>query len=576
MQWRDFGSGSTDPPAADNAANGAPPSRNRAEIVPKSALLRIGTAEADLARGTVRAPDGTVTELRRQSAGVLRFLAAHRGTNVGRDALHAAVWGHVAVTDDSLVQCIGDIRRALGSARDALRTVPREGYRLETGPPPAERTAPRKGWRPLAAASAALVVVAGLLALALATSSPPPEPAGAPVVAVLPFANGTGGDRWDRLAQGVTEEVIADLGRNDWIFVYAAAATRPYAGATPQALGTALAADVVVTGSVQAEGKRVRISAALADAGSGRQVWAESREGPADDLLALQTSAAEALVAELAGGYTGAIARAGRARAHDKTGSLAAYDLYLLGTEHKHRFTRADMALARDYYRRAVALDPGFARAWVGLAIAEGFLYGYAMTGDEAAEHDANQRVAVERAMAADPDDPAVLLESSRLFAMQGDLVAAERAIRQAVERAPNDADILAVASWSAPERSPITTEAIAWADRALALNPTRPDWYLAAKGEAMYAAGDDAGAIAVLRQGPKDYLDGWLMIAGAAAALGDEATVREATGEVHRISPDFDLDRYFDGWPWEPTFRDRFRAGVLRAGLGGSGAEGH
>ena len=62
----------------------------------------------------------------------------------------------------------------------------------------------------------------------------------------------------------------------------------------------------------------------------------------------------------------------------------------------------------------------------------------------------------------------------------------------------------------------------MAWADRALALNPERPDWYMAAKGQAAFAAGDDAGAIAALKQGPKDYLDGWVMIAEAAANLGD------------------------------------------------------
>ena len=515
-----------------------------------------------------------MTELRAQSARVLAVLAERRGEIVGKDELHAAVWGDIAVTEDSLVQCIGDIRRALGGARDALATVPRRGYCLEpeTGPGrnrvPGPAAAPARRSRRLILAALA-TVAAGLVAAWSWAALHPPPPAKGPVVAVLPFANASGGARWDRLAAGVTDEMIADLGRNDWIAVFAKASTAPLAAATPAA---------------GARGARRRLRRHRHGAGRarprprspprsstprrGRQVWAEDWQGPPDDLLALQTSAAEALTAELAGAYTGAIARAGRARAHAKTTSLDAFDLYLIATEHKHRFTEADLQLAKQYYLKAVALDPGFARAWAGLSIAQGFLAGLAMTPDELAARLAEQRGYIEHAVAADPDDPAVLIEASRLDAMDGDLDAAARKLRRAVERAPNDADNLAVAAWSAPERAPLAAEAVAWADRALALNPERPDWYMAAKGQAAFAAGDDAGAIAALKQGPKDYLDGWVMIAEAAANLGDTRQAEAAVAEVRRLSPDFDLEVYLGGWPWEPTFSRRLREGAIRAGL--------
>ncbi len=532
-------------------------------------MLRLRGAEIDLARGAVRAPDGTLTELRRQSAAVLRRLAARPGETVSKDTLHDEVWAEIAVTDDSLVQCIGEIRRALGAARDALRTVPREGYRLEIGEEPPSGAKGRRR-APILAAGAAAAVLAAALAWALGAFAPAPPPPRGPVVAVLPFANDAGDVRWGRRARGVTDEVIADLERNDWIFVYAAAATAPHAGATPQAVRAALDADFVVTGAVQAEGEQVRVTAALADAATGRQVWGESREGPANDLLSLQTGTAEALVAELAGSYTGAIARASRDRAHAKTGSLEAYDLFLLGIEHKHRFTREDLTLASDYFRRAVALDPGFAKAWVGLAISEGFICGLSMNPEEASAHADAQVAAIERAMEADPTDPTVLLEASRLYAIHGDIPAAGRAIREAVARAPNDADVLAVAAWTAPERSTIGAEAVAWADRALALNPAHPDWYMIAKGVAAFAAGDNTGAIAAFRQGSREFLDSWVYVAAAAALLGDEQTVREARGEIARLSPDFDPDVFFADWPWEPEYRRRFRTAALRAGLDG------
>jgi len=141
---------------------------------------------------------------------------------------------------------------------------------------------------------------------------------------VLPFENLSNPGRWDRLARGVTEEVIADLATNSWIFVLADATTRPYAGATPQAVRAALGASHVVTGTIQAEGDRVRVTAALA--AGGRQRWARQWEGPTDDLLAIQAAAAEALVGELAGPYYGAIARADHDRSERrKAGSLSAY-----------------------------------------------------------------------------------------------------------------------------------------------------------------------------------------------------------------------------------------------------------
>ncbi len=454
-------------------------SRNAPEIAPK---FSVGGAEVDLARGTVRAPDGVETELRRQSAAVLRLLAAHRGEIVGKQAIYDAVWGDIAVTEDSLVQCIGDIRQALGTARDMLRTAPRQGYRLEaeSASPPEPRRAPLLG-----VLLAALILVAGWIGYgARDPSSAASDGFAGPTVAVLPFENLAGGERWDRLARGLTEEVIADLATNPWLAVLADATTRPHAGETPQAVGAALGARHVVTGTIQAEGDRLRVTAALADAATGRQLWTRQWDGAADDLLAIQTAAAEALAGELAGRYSGAIARADRDRAHRQTtGSLEAYELYLLGVEHKHRFTLADYDIAEDYLHRATALDPGFAKAWVVLAIIQQFRMGYATSDAEFDVLNDRHRDYAMRALAADPNDPGALIEASRVYAVAGDLAAAERALRRAVDLAPNDADVLAIAGWSAPERAPIGRDALAWVERAQALNPDGPGWYMTAKG---------------------------------------------------------------------------------------------
>jgi pimeloyl-ACP methyl ester carboxylesterase/DNA-binding winged helix-turn-helix (wHTH) protein len=114
----------------------AGPSRDPSEIVPKSAPLHLCGAWIEPAAGRVRAPDGTTTMLRAQSAAVLRVLAGRCGDAVSKDALFEAVWGDIAVTGDSLVQCVGDIRRALGGAREVVRTLPGFGYMLAEPPAP--------------------------------------------------------------------------------------------------------------------------------------------------------------------------------------------------------------------------------------------------------------------------------------------------------------------------------------------------------------------------------------------------------------------------------------------------------
>jgi pimeloyl-ACP methyl ester carboxylesterase/DNA-binding winged helix-turn-helix (wHTH) protein len=101
-----------------------------------SAPLHLGGAWIEPAAGRIRAPDGRTTILRAQSAAVLRVLACRCGDAVSKDALFDQVWGGIAVTGDSLVQCIGEIRSALGGAREVVRALPGFGYMLAEPPAP--------------------------------------------------------------------------------------------------------------------------------------------------------------------------------------------------------------------------------------------------------------------------------------------------------------------------------------------------------------------------------------------------------------------------------------------------------
>jgi TolB-like protein/DNA-binding winged helix-turn-helix (wHTH) protein len=530
----------------------------------------LGDAAIDLAAGRVHAPDGTETELRVQSAAVLRALAARRGETVTKDELHTAVWGDIAVTDDSLVQCVGDIRRAFGSARDMIQTVRGRGYRLAVEGEAAPRA--RRWSRAAMAGAAAFLAIAGAFALYLPDGGPdaagPLAAHGGPVVAVLPFENLSKPGRWDRLARGVTEEVIADLATNSWIFVLADATTRPYAGATPQAVRAALGASHVVTGTIQAEGDRVQVTAALA--ADGRQRWARQWDGPTDDLLAIQAATAEALVGELAGPYYGAVARADRERVERrKPGSLSAYELYLLGVKYKHKDYSLFLSLDENFLRQAVGVDPQFARAWVALVEIQALRQARATTEAEFRRFGEMRRTYLSKSVEADPDDPEVLIEVAKQAARDGDQAAVARALRRATARAPNDAEILASAARFAPEGASLGPEAVTWAERALALNPGGPAWYHTALGVAFFAVGDDARAAEALSSDPSDVPDRLLYLASAEAMLGHTNRARRAGDRLRELVSGFALASYMDGWPREPGLWQRLHDGAVRAGLG-------
>ncbi|NNE80686.1 MAG: adenylate cyclase, partial [Silicimonas sp.] len=106
-------------------------SRKSAEIAPKShEIIQLGDFRFFVKSRELQDSAGSTVTLRSQSADVLAYLAMHAGVLVSKDALIAAVWGDTFVTNDSLVQCIGDIRRALGDENhEIVQTSPRKGYK---------------------------------------------------------------------------------------------------------------------------------------------------------------------------------------------------------------------------------------------------------------------------------------------------------------------------------------------------------------------------------------------------------------------------------------------------------------
>jgi len=277
----------------------------------------------DLAGERLRARDGTTIPLRPQAFATLRYLLAHPMRLVSKDELFAAVWGGEAVSDDSLVQCIHEIRRALGDhAHAVLQTAPRRGYRL-------------------AAAGTG-------------------EAGSAAPIAVLPFEN-LGDARLATLAKGLTDEVIAGLAPFRSLAVIPRTEfARGSDESDPRAVAARFAARYLLGGSLRREGARFRVIARLVDGETGRLVWSGRFEAEAADLFELQ----DRLTAEIVGVVAPTLRRAEIERARRaRPASLDAYELVLRALPHVFANSAEGCEAALPLVEAALARDPDYLAA---------------------------------------------------------------------------------------------------------------------------------------------------------------------------------------------------------------------
>ncbi len=311
--------------------------------------MNLGDASLDVAGGLLLDRGGQPVALRAQSMKVLLQLARRPGEVVTREGLLDGVWGEVHVTDDSLTQCVSEIRQAIGDqGHRVLQTVPKRGYRLvpavEMQAQAVEEAAPGRQIS-LWLVPAALVAVAVLGLNAWTTRST--DPAALPAIAVLPFEDLAGEARWERLGRGLAAEIGADLSRSKGMIVIPAETVEAAVGEPKRAAET-LGVRFVLDGTIQAKGEELRVTARLTDTEEGAVVWSDRWARPAEDLFAVQDEIVGRIGGALDGTWTGMLARVVREGAEERpTRSLEAHELYLLGAEAKHEFTRGLCPIGR-------------------------------------------------------------------------------------------------------------------------------------------------------------------------------------------------------------------------------------
>jgi TolB-like protein/DNA-binding winged helix-turn-helix (wHTH) protein/cytochrome c-type biogenesis protein CcmH/NrfG len=355
--------------------------------------------------------DGSEIPLRPKTFALLHHLVANSGRLVSKEELFAAAWPNLAVTDDVLVQSIGELRRAFGEDGSRLiKTVSRRGYRFEaavevvatrerhppdaTQPPdtsgsaylgdiiarahpPAFLAGTPKALRAGILVSVALaILLAGLWGvvgsdwfsggLRSGGRSATVEVGAKPAIAVLPFLNQSDESAREYFAEGLTQDIINALGRFSALTVMSWNAVFPYKGkpASPGEIARKLAVRYQVEGNVRLTGDRVRVSAQLINS-DGHVLWSGRFDESLVDVFALQ----DRITTQIAGALAIRVTQFERRRALAKpTENLEAYDLVLRARPALQRPTRASNAEARGLLRRAIELDPNYAAAYAGLA----------------------------------------------------------------------------------------------------------------------------------------------------------------------------------------------------------------
>ena len=458
--------------------------------------FRFGEFTLDVDRNALL-KGGKEIPLRPKAYDVLHHLVLHAQTLVTKQQLMDAVWGDVIVTDDSLTQCLVEIRRALHDQdRQLIRTVPRRGVILEL---PAERLAPgddhekAPAWTPSAtmpgigglrrlAVSALLVLVllATWMHWAVQRSPPPMEPA-ANVAMSLPFEpipqsvavlafddlSPDGDQGW--FADGVAEDVLNLLAQSPDLTVMARTSSFAFRGTQADIATIARRLNVayVLEGSVRRDDQTVRVTAQLIDARTSAHLWSMSSDHTLSDVLKVQQDIALGVANTLHATLTDTDAPG--QPPSPLTEDPEAWAHYKRGQFLYQRRAPGDLVLAGQLYQAAVDRNPQMARAWAGLAAV--YLMEFYSGTRPSQILEPLVREAVENGLAANPDDPEVLIRAGRYEDAFGDRLAAENYYERAWETDPDNLLVLSVFAGRAADRKDYA-RAAELQGRVWALNP--------------------------------------------------------------------------------------------------------
>ncbi len=513
---------------------------------------------------------------------VLRYLVEHGDRLVTKRALLEAVWPDAFVEEGQVKQFVAELRRILHDNPGAprfIQTVRGRGYRLigdiKVRAPELNLVAGAGRMTPHGSQSgghhpAALGAAEGGEGV---RRSGLPLAWNRPSIAVLPFRD-LGGDPGDeRLAEGITEDIIDGLARSRSLFVVARHSALRYRDrqADPRRIAAELGVGYILDGTVRHRVPSLRISANLVDATQERTIWAEKYDGGNDDLFGFQDRVASRIVATIEPRlFEAEIARL----RHKPTESFNAYDCVLRASSLLYTFDEHDLRSAGAYLDRAAALDSTSARAyaykawWYVLCICEA-------RSQNPARDTVLAEEAAQRALALDPTDAFVLAVAAHVEALlQRQPEVAAEMFERSLRLNENSAFAwgLSAATYCYLGRS---DEALARLENAARLSPFDPlnffSWGVAGFAEFLGGRYDRASAWLekALRQNPRFVASHHRTLTTCLWHAGRRDEAKAAARNLLVLDPGFRISAFASRYPLRrPGDLKRYLAGLRAAGL--------
>lgn len=543
---------------------------------------------------------GRVLTLRPKVYALLTYLLAHPGRALGKQELMAFLWPNVVVTEDSLVQCVAELRAALGpEGAHWVTTLPRHGYRFDGLPEPAVVPPPHVAASspspaaapPLAAAAGtpwwrwprpAAMGLAGLFALALVLAGIlwPRSSVDADQgirrersLAVLPLVP-QGAQASPAFGDAMTDELIGDLARLPGTTVIARASAATAAGRETdlRRVGQLLDVAYVVTGSVARDDEAVEVALQFVSAATGQVLWSERWRQPDAEGAARRGDIPRRIARALDLQLTSAAYKSTTSTARSPVVAWLARGDQLLRTS----TAPGNAAKARAAYQEALAADPNSARAWTGLALS----YLSDIQTRQSAEPEklaALAEEAIQRALTIDHEYSVAHYAQGHLRMVRDDPAAALASYERALAMNPSDA-------WSHARIAQALLalgrfdEVAAPVDRGRRISPLEApqvSFGQAVAGAALFHKGQDDAAYrhfqAAALANPNNAT-AWALIAAVDALYDRADAAAQAMARLKALRPTATVSLFrktvVGNGPALQRGNERYFTGLLKAGL--------
>jgi DNA-binding winged helix-turn-helix (wHTH) protein len=517
-------------------------------------MIKLGLVSFEIATKRITSEDGRNVPLRSQSLSVLECLLRANGALVTKEALMAEVWPTSAVTDDSLVQCIREIRAALGdTSHKILQTYSRRGYRLVVGISES-----------LDMTNEALIGSNALQINASQLNVPRDS------LAVMPFSSEFEDERSIRLALAFAGDLIAELGRQSMFRITSKVSSFSLRGQglSSKEICGILGVQYLVNGKVQFYDDEIAWSLEMVDGASDSIVWSEKRRiGFADHL-----TETESLMWRIAGKIQYNLSPGLRKRQlTSPSGSISAYDLCARILDVQVRGTPESATESQRLALEAVTLHPDYALAWNRYANTAVWDSIYGFTGHWTDLRAKEMLAIIQTSIELDPTYAFTHSLHAHILCENGLFREALTTSQYAVEQAPGFAEVLhyhaMILFWCGR-----LEEIISFAVSAQEVASSRNSRYASSIGRAYYFMGRKSEGLDILRECVTLYPGlnwGRMALIVALKETGEHEEAAEHYNHLLARTQNFDARFFGRRWSSIPAIRDRYLKALTALGMG-------